>query len=164
MRDTTGAAIPYAVVSVFPELSEGAMAGQAVGIAVTDDDGFWSISLPGGGRYLIRCEHMAFETCDFFVVVGEETVRHETVLAPSAEYIEAVEVLGVPIRYSAGRYEVTMEGSELARNRNANELLGLLPGITTYDGLRLHGKSVGIVYIDEHAHSEPAPRSEYRSR
>ena len=70
-------------------------------------------------------------------------------LAPSAEYIEAVEVLGVPIRYSAGRYEVTMEGSELARNRNANELLGLLPGITTYDGLRLHGKSVGIVYIDD---------------
>ena len=54
VRDTTGAAIPYAVVSVFPELSEGAMAGQAVGIAVTDDDGFWSISLPGGGRYLIR--------------------------------------------------------------------------------------------------------------
>lgn len=149
VRDTTGAAISYAVVSVFPELSEGATAGQAVGTVVTDDDGFWSISLPGGGRYLIRCEHMAFETCDFFVVVGEETVRLETVLAPSAEYIEAVEVLGVPIRYSAGRYEVTMEGSELARNRNANELLGLLPGITTYDGLRLHGKSVGIVYIDD---------------
>ena len=149
MRDTTGAAISYAVVSVFPELSEGATTGQAVGTAVTDDDGFWSIPLPDGGCYLIRCEHMAFETCDFFVVVGEETVRLETVLAPSAEYIEAVEVLGVPIRYSAGRYEVTMEGSELARNRNANELLGLLPGITTYDGLRLHGKSVGIVYIDD---------------
>ena len=159
MRDTTGAAIPYAVVSVFPELSEGAMAGQAVGIAVTDDDGFWSISLPGGGRYLIRCEHMAFETCDFFVVVGEETVRLETVLAPSAEYIEAVEVLGVPIRYSAGRYEVTMEGSELARNRNANELLGLLPGITTYDGLRLHGKSVGIVYIDDRQGRTRGPAS-----
>lgn len=149
VRDTTGAAISYAVVSVFPELSEGATTGQAVGTAVTDDDGFWSIPLPDGGGYLIRCEHMAFETCDFFVVVGEETVRLETVLAPSAEYIEAVEVLGVPIRYSAGRYEVTMEGSELARNRNANELLGLLPGITTYDGLRLHGKSVGIVYIDD---------------
>ena len=117
MRDTTGAAISYAVVSVFPELSEGATTGQAVGTAVTDDDGFWSIPLPDGGCYLIRCEHMAFETCDFFVVVGEETVRLETVLAPSAEYIEAVEVLGVPIRYSAGRYEVTMEGSELARNR-----------------------------------------------
>ena len=80
MRDTTGAAISYAVVSVFSELSEGATTGQAVGTAVTDDDGFWSIPLPDGGCYLIRCEHMAFETCDFFVVVGEETVRLETVL------------------------------------------------------------------------------------
>ena len=96
MRDTTGAAIPYAVVSVFPELSEGATTGQAVGTAVTDDDGFWSISLPGSGRYLIRCEHMAFETCDFFVVVGEETVRLETVLTPSAEYIEASKCSAFP--------------------------------------------------------------------
>ena len=30
VRDTTGAAISYAVVSVFPELSEGATTGQAV--------------------------------------------------------------------------------------------------------------------------------------
>lgn len=50
VRDTTGAAVPYAVVSVFPESPEGTTTGQAVGTAVTDDDGFWNISLPGGGR------------------------------------------------------------------------------------------------------------------
>ena len=113
VRDTTGAAISYAVVSVFPELSEGATAGQAVGTVVTDDDGFWSISLPGGGRYLIRCEHMAFETCDFFVVVGEETVRLETVLAPSAEYR-----MGTPSTSTASMYSA--EGASTVSSRTVS--------------------------------------------
>lgn len=149
VRDTTGGPVPYAVVSVFTVLPESGTGDRPIGAVTTDDAGFWSLAVPGEGRYLIRCEHMAFEPCEFFMTAGEARTRQDAVLTPSTEYIEAVQVLGVPVQYSAGQYEVRMEGNELARNRNANELLGLLPGITTHDGLKLNGKGVGIVYIDD---------------
>ena len=149
VRDTTGIAVPYVVVSVFTGSPEGTTTGQAVGTAVTDDDGFWSIPLPGGGCYLIRCEHMAFETCDSLVVVGEETVRHETVLVPSTEYIEAVAVIGTPIKYSAGKYEISLSDSELTRNRSVSDVLDRLPGVSFWKGVaEIHGTPVAHVYID----------------
>lgn len=142
VRDTAGRAIPYCTVSAMSLPDSTVLCGT-----VSDTSGFYRLPLPEGKKCFILFSHMAYVNRAETIPAQAQT-RIDMVLTPDIQHIDAVVVTARFIEYTAGKYTVALRGNPIAHNRSAQQLLGLLPGVTTFGGLEINGRSVSVVYID----------------
>lgn len=142
VRDTAGKAIPYCTVSAMSLPDSTVLCGT-----VSDTSGFYRLPLPERKKCYILFSHMAYvhraETAP-----AQAQTRIDMILTPDIRHIDAVVVTAKFIEYTAGKYTVGLQGNPIAHNRSAQQVLGLLPGVTTFGGLEINGRSVAVVYID----------------
>lgn len=152
VRDTLGAGIPYATVSLLPESAEtGAVEDGAVVIgSITDESGRYRIDGVAAGHYRLVCDHLSFVSQQRSVVVRSGRNEHDFRLVPAAEAIEEVEVIGTAMQYEAGKYSIRLAESSITENKTVEETLKMLPGLSVVDDqVRLDGRPVALIYIDD---------------
>ncbi|HIZ14571.1 MAG TPA: carboxypeptidase-like regulatory domain-containing protein [Candidatus Tidjanibacter faecipullorum] len=152
VRDTLGAGIPYATVSLLPESAEtGAVEDGAVVFgSITDESGRYRIDGVAAGHYRLVCDHLSFVSQQCSVAVRSGRNEHDFRLVPAAEAIEAVEVVGTTMRTEAGKYSISLAESSITENKTVEETLQMLPGLSVVnDQVRLDGRPVALVYIDD---------------
>lgn len=152
VRDTLGAGIPYATVSLLPESAEtGAVEDGAVVFgSITDESGRYRIDGVAAGHYQLVCDHLSFVSQQRSVVVRSGRNVHDFLLVPAAEAIEEVEVVGTTVQYEAGKYSIRLAESAITKNKTVEETLKMLPGLSVVDGVvKLDGQPVALVYIDD---------------
>ena len=143
VRDTTGRGIPHCTVSLLRYSDTTELCGTT-----SDTCGFFRLTYPHSGRYLIRYEHLAYRSSIRSADLPVVGPLIDT-LTPWTEHIDEVVVLAQYTKYSAGKLTVSMAGNPIAKNRSVSSALDLLPGVRT-DGasLFLYGKPVSLVYIN----------------
>lgn len=145
VRDSLGQGIPYCTVSVLTASDSVVVTGTS-----SDDSGRYTLQLPHSGSYLLRYEHLAYDTETRPLAVPGAEPLPDVVLRPSSHTLDEVVVAAQYTKYRAGRYECNLLGSPLVRNRTVSQLLDLLPGVNLVHGeLKIKGKPVSVIYIDD---------------
>lgn len=145
VRDSLGQGIPYCAVGVLTAADSVAVAGIS-----TDESGRYALQLRQAGSYLLRYEHLAYDTEYRRLASPGAEPLPDVVLRQSSHTLDEVVVAAQYTKYRAGRYECNLLGSPLVRNRSVMQLLDLLPGVNLVHGeLKIKGKPVAVVYIDD---------------
>ena len=143
--DAESAPVPYCSVSILESRDSTALGG-----AVSDTEGRYSLHFEQAGRYLLCYDHLAYESCYRTVEVPEAQTLPDVILRPASRHIDEVVVVARNTEYRAGRYEVNMLGNPIVRNRSVMQVLDLLPGLrVSGNTLFIKGTPVSVVYIDD---------------
>lgn len=143
VRDTAGAGIPYCTVSIQNE-NRTVIAGT-----VSDSTGQYKLAIQPGKNYFVACSHLAFQSASVPVTASRDTTLNFA-LVTATNRIDPVVVTAKFIDYKAGKYTVGIAGNPIAENRSTQELLGLLPGVTSHDSeYKINGQPVSIIYIGD---------------
>lgn len=119
--------------------------------AVTNPQGEFQLSLPGGGRYRLRVHSVGYRALERVLVVQESQdlgVLSLEVAAVQAEEVtveatqERARVKGDTVEYAASAYKVNPDAT-------AEDLVRKLPGVTSQGGqLQAFGETVRRVLVD----------------
>lgn len=145
VRDSLGQGIPYCTVSVLTASDSVVVTGTS-----SDDSGRYALQLQCRDGYLLRYEHLAYDTEYRRLASPGAEPLPDVVLRPSSHTLDEVVVAAQYTKYRAGRYECNLLGSPLVRNRTVMQLLDLLPGLHASDNsLYIKGSPVAVIYIDD---------------
>lgn len=114
---------------------------------ISNESGEFSVQVPVGD-HRIQVSFVGYKSHRAQLTVKEAMTLQPITLAVEATAIGDVVITANAITRRAGGYVVNMEGTAVAKGRNLYEALAFAPGMMIMDGLKINGKGVSQVYIN----------------
>jgi hypothetical protein len=142
VADTTRQAIDLATVTLISARDSLIVTG-----VVSNTDGRFEIKNLVPDNYLVRVTHMSYLRELRPITITENDRYMDTIFMKPA-VIDEVVVRAKFLERRADRFTVTMINNPIAKGRTLSGVLGLLPGVTNFNGLKIHGRIGTEVYIN----------------
>lgn len=114
--------------------------------AVSDEAGNFRIPAQAGERYVLELSYIGYEAYGMPCIAGDVGV---IALKEDARLLGEVVAIGKRIEHRASGYSVNLKNSELAKGKQAPELLAFLPGVTVAENdIKVLAQSPHAIYID----------------
>jgi len=143
VRDEQGLPIEFASVVVIDEADSTMVCGQ-----VTDKDGIFDFSLPDFGSYILNVSHVSYEGFFRKIEMGDRHLPASIILKSRNNLIDEVTITSEFVRKQAGGFTVKLTGNPIVSGKSATEILGILPGVSSHNGIAIHGIGGTQVFID----------------
>lgn len=144
VADTTRQAIDLATVTLLLARDSSIITG-----VVSDVEGKFEIKNLVSDNYLVRVTHMLYtRELHPISIAGEDAYTDTIFMKPVVKQLDAVTIRAKFIERRADRFTVNMIDNPIAKGRTISGVLGLLPGVTNFSGLKIHGRSGTEVYIN----------------
>lgn len=114
---------------------------------ISNENGEFSVQVPVGA-HLIQVSFVGYKSHRAQLTVKEAMTLQPITLAVESTAIGDVVITANAITRRASGYVVNMEGTAVAKGRNLYEALAFAPGMMIMDGLKINGKGVSQVYIN----------------
>lgn len=116
--------------------------------AISDESGEFLIQAPLG-EHRILVSFVSYKSHQTPLTVKEPITMESITLEIEATAIGDVVITANAITRRADSFVVNMEGTAMAKGRNAFEALAFAPGVVIRDGLTINGKGVSQVYVND---------------
>lgn len=112
-----------------------------------EEDGRFSLSLPRGEYNVVVSFFGYLDSTKQIKVEGDRDMG-EIVLKPDALVVDDVEVTGQMFEKRADGYAMALSRNPIAKGKDLYDALSIAPGVSTYDGLTINGRSGAKVYVN----------------
>ncbi len=118
----------------------------------SDTNGVFTLDIPKeAGNYELLVSCVGFEKKQIPIHIEENSLNNMGVIVLDAvsHQLSEVVITANRIQRNPGGYSINLQGEDIAKGKQADELLRNLPGITSEDGsLKVLGQNIGVIYLD----------------
>lgn len=143
IRDSLNNPVEFATLALFNKDST-----QIIKSEMSDIHGRFILRDILPGSYILTIFHMSYEKQTLFPNV-EQSLELDTIfLKPAFNTLKEVVITANIIKRDLGKYNVSLKNNPLIEGKNINNVLDILPGVSTLNGISLYGTPGTQVYID----------------
>lgn len=115
---------------------------------LSDINGCFTIKNILPGKYILTIFHMSYEKQALATQIKEPLELDSIFLKPVFNILNEVIVTGNVIKRDVGKYNISLKNNSITEGKNINNILDILPGVSTLNGISIYGTPGTQVYIN----------------